>query len=263
MKNFLQDIIIGVLIFVICLIIAIVTGANFLWLFLPLVIIVLLATLGNLLRQRYGSTYGITVYLFLFLVVPILWYLFCSQMPITAVTLKTQQKAEDFSSFKNYEGSIDAKKQFVDYQLKQDSITNQEVSKLLKENKVDEALQLIKDNKTKIEKLKKELLNTPNIESPEDIRKNTHESSDKNNSNENSETIIIPKNAVQGSRLTFKQNDLYTVLNINGSIQQKNLSGNYVDLIEGHTYKVTINKINSGPLFFYSESGGSVTIEKQ
>lgn len=176
MKNFLQDIIIGVLIFVICLIIAIVTGANFLWLFLPLVIIVLLAVLGNLLRQRYGSTYGITVYLFLFLVVPILWYLFCSQMPITAVTLKTQQKAEDFSSFKNYEGSIDAKKQFVDYQMKQDSITNQNVSKLLSENKVDEALQLIKDNKAKIEKLKKELLSNSQIESSEDLNKSTRPS---------------------------------------------------------------------------------------
>ena len=176
MKGFLQDILIGVLIFVICLIIAIVTGANFLWLFLPLVVIVLLAILGNLLRQKYGSTYGITVYLFLFLVVPILWYLFCSQMPITAVTLKTQQKAEDFSSFEKYEGSIDAKKQFVDYQMKQDSITNQEVSKLLKENKVDSALALIKQSKSNSDKIKKELLTKPNVKNElkkEDNEENT------------------------------------------------------------------------------------------
>lgn len=163
MKGFFQDIVIAVLAFVICLIIAIVTGANFLWLLLPIVVIILLAMLGNLLRQRYGSTYGVTAYLFLFFAVPLLWYLFCSQMPITALTIKTQQKAEDFSSFQNYEGSIDAKQQFVEYQTRQDSILKIEVSKLLNENKVDEALQLIKDNKEKLDKLKNELLGEQSI----------------------------------------------------------------------------------------------------
>lgn len=191
MKGFFQDIVIAVLAFVICLIIAIVTGANFLWLLLPIVVIMLLAMLGNLLRQRYGSSYGVTAYLFLFFVVPLLWYLFCSQMPITALTIKTQQKAEDFSSFKNYEGSIDAKQQFVDFQVRQDSILKQEVSKLLSENKVDEALQLMKDNKTKIEKLKKELLGTSDIESPEVTTKNTRQSFDIKK-NKKTELISVP-----------------------------------------------------------------------
>lgn len=185
MKGFLQDIIIGVLIFVICLIIAIVTGANFLWLFLPLVIIVLLATLGNLLRQRYGSSYGITVYLFLFLVVPILWYLFCSQMPITAVTLKTQQKAEDFSSFKNYEGSIDAKQQFVEYQLRQDSIVKQEVSRLLNDGKVDSALALLKQSQSNTDKIRNQLFANSDVS-----QNNSNKTPEVQNNSLNNRTVV-------------------------------------------------------------------------
>lgn len=157
MKNILQDIIIAVLVIIMCFVITLVTKASFVWIILPVFFTILLAILGKLLREKYGSSYGITIYLFLFFVVPLLWYLFCSQMPITALTLQTQKKAEDFSSFQNYEGSVDAKQQFVDFQLKQDSILKIQVSKLLLENKVDSALTLIKQSKENSERIKASL----------------------------------------------------------------------------------------------------------
>jgi len=166
MKNYVQDIIISVLVVIICFIITVVTGASFFWLLLPIVFTILLAFLGKLLREKYGSSYGITTYLFLFFAVPLLWYVFCSQMPITALTLKTQQKVEDFSSFKKYEGDIDAKQQFVDYQVRQDSILKDAVAKLLSENKVDSALSLIESSKKNAEMIKEKLFSLSNEEIP-------------------------------------------------------------------------------------------------
>lgn len=79
----------------------------------------------------------------------------------------------------------------------------------------------------------------------------------------NLETIILEKNYVQGSRLSFKQGDLYTVVSLSGDVTTLTLSGKRQELIVGHTYRVHINKIKSGPIFFHSENGGKIVIEKQ
>lgn len=79
----------------------------------------------------------------------------------------------------------------------------------------------------------------------------------------NPETIILDEYDVQASRLTFKEDDLYTVLSLSGDVVTMTLAGTRQPLKEGATYRFHLKKINSGPIFFYSEKGGKIVIEKQ
>lgn len=160
MNNIKNNIFIGIITFILCIIITVISGINFFWLIVPIIFIALVVFLSAHLRERFGKTYGIIVYFVLLFVVPIIWYLFSSSMPITSKTLESQQKAEDLSAFQKYQGSVDAKKEVAHYQMKQDSILREQVSLLLSEGKVDSALMLIKQNETSSEKIKQELFSS-------------------------------------------------------------------------------------------------------
>jgi len=160
MNNIKLNVLIGSVTFVLCLIITITSSINFFWLIVPIFFIILVVYLASLLRQRFGTSYGIPAYLIVLFVIPILWYLFSANMPFTSKMIASQQKAEDFSSFQNYAGSVDAKQEVANYQMKQDSILKEQVSKLLQENKVDSALSLIKHHDKSSDRIKNELFNT-------------------------------------------------------------------------------------------------------
>lgn len=160
MENIKLNIFIGILTFILCLIITITSGIHFLWIIVPVIFIILIAFLSSVLQERFGRTYGITGYLILLFVIPILWYLFSANMPITSKMIESQKKAEDLSSFQKYQGSVDAKKEVAQYQMKQDSILREQVSALLNIGKVDSALVLIKQNETSSERIKNELFSS-------------------------------------------------------------------------------------------------------
>lgn len=157
MNNLKNNFLIGVITFILCIIITITTGTNFLYLIVPILFIVLIAFLATVLKERFGKTYGIIGYLIILFVIPIAWYMFSATMPITSMMLESQKQAEDLSAFQNYSGSVDAKKEIAKYQIKQDSILKDQVSILLNEGKIDSALALIKQNETSSERIKKEL----------------------------------------------------------------------------------------------------------
>lgn len=160
MNNLKNNILIGLLALVLCLVITITNGINFFFLIIPLVLIVLILFLSGLLKKRFGKTYGIAGILFLVFIIPVVWYLISANMPMTYKMMEHQKKSEDLSAFQKYSGGVDAKKEVADYQLKQDSLLKEQVSLLLSEGKVDSALMLIKQNEASSQKIKDELFSS-------------------------------------------------------------------------------------------------------
>lgn len=165
MNNLKTNILIGVVALVLCLIITIANGINFFLLAIPLLVIILIIYLSGLLKNRFGKTYGITWMLLLVFVIPGLWYLISANMPMTSKMIEHKKNKEDLSSFQNYSGGVDAKKEVADYQFHQDSILKEKVSLLLKDDKVDSALALIKQSEENSEKVKSQLFNQENYDS--------------------------------------------------------------------------------------------------
>lgn len=160
MNNLKNNILIGLLVLVLCLVITITNGINFFFLIIPLVLIVLILFLSDLLKKRFGKSYGIAGILFLVCIIPVIWYLISANMPMTYKMIEHQKKSEDLSAFQKYSGGVDAKKEVADYQLKQDSLLKEQVSLLLSEGKVDSALALIKQNEASSQKIKDELFSS-------------------------------------------------------------------------------------------------------
>lgn len=166
MNNIKFNILICTVTFILCVIITVAFGINFFWLAVPFVFIILSAYLSSVMRNRFGRTYGISVYMILLFVIPILWWIFSANMPITSVMLEAKQKAEDLLSFQKITGGVDAKTQIAQYQLKQDSLLKEQVNNLLKEGKIDSALSLIKQNDNLSERIKKEIFPVSNPPAP-------------------------------------------------------------------------------------------------
>lgn len=157
MKNIKQDVTIAILVIIICFVITIVTKANFVWVILPVFFTILLAILGKLLREKYGSSYGITIYLFLLFAVPLIWYFFSTSMPMKSAVLESNKNMYDLESFKEYSEGVDAKTEVAKFQFKRDSILKLQVNELLKDGLVDSAMNLIKINQANSQKLKEKL----------------------------------------------------------------------------------------------------------
>jgi energy-coupling factor transporter transmembrane protein EcfT len=160
MNDIKNSLLIGIITFILCLIITITTGISFFWLIIPIIFILLTAFLSKLLKEKFGSSYGIIGYLVLLFAIPLLWYLFSSKMPITSLTLDSKQNEMDLSSFQDYREGVDAKKEVARYQMKQDSVLKDTVSLLLSEGKVEDALALIKKHESTSDKIKKELFSS-------------------------------------------------------------------------------------------------------
>ena len=187
MTNLKTNILIGAVALILCLIITITNGINFFLLAIPLLVIILIIYLSGLLKQRFGKTYGITWMLLLVFVIPGLWYLISANMPMTSKMIEHKKNKEDLSSFQNYSGGVDAKKEVANYQFRQDSILKEQVSLLLKEGKVDSALALIKQNESTSEKIKNELFSTvTSSQNKSETKSNLNQS---NNLNSNSTSI--------------------------------------------------------------------------
>lgn len=183
MNNLKTNILIGMIALILCIVITITNGINFFMLAIPLFVIILIIYLSSLLKKRFGKTYGITWMLLLIFVVPGMWYIFSANMPMTSKMIEHKKNKEDLSSFQNYTGGVDAKKEVADYQFRQDSILKEQVSLLLKEGKVDSALALIKQNETTSEKIKNELFS-----SVTSSQNKSHEQYSNSNSNTSSTT---------------------------------------------------------------------------
>ncbi|MBX7046549.1 MAG: YARHG domain-containing protein [Ignavibacteria bacterium] len=169
MNNIKFNLLIGTVTFILCVIITVSCRINFFWLAVPLVFIILSAYLSSAMRKRFGRTYGISVYLIILFAIPVLWFVFSANMPITSVMLEARQKMEDLFAFQKYAGSVDAKTEIAQYQMKQDSIVKMQVTALLKEGKVDSALALVKQNDNVSERIKKEIfpVSNPPVSQPE------------------------------------------------------------------------------------------------
>jgi len=230
MTNQIKDIIIGVLILVMCVIITLLANITFWWIFLPVFFIVLLLILSKLLKERFGKTYGIVYYLGAMLFIPAIWYIFCSNMPMTSIVADNKRKSEDLSAFKDYQEGIDAKKQVAEYQMKQDSILKEQVSQLLKDGKVDSALKLIKENATSSQKIKDELFSSI--------------SPSKNNQQEQKSDINHFDNASDNNQNTKQQ---YAIINDpDGYTNVRNGPGPNFSILgivrDGEIFEVSINK---------------------
>ena len=147
----------------ICAIITITNGVNFFLLLIPILFIIVLLWFSSLLKLRFGRTYGIAFLLFLICIIPIGWYIFSANLPMTYLMMEDRKKHEDLLSFKNYSGGVDAKKEVADYQLRKDSLLQQEVSQLLKEDNIDSVLSLIRKNELITEKIKKGLFSSDSL----------------------------------------------------------------------------------------------------
>lgn len=147
----------------ICAIITITNGVNFFLLLIPILFVIVLLYFSHLLKQRFGSTYGAAFFLFLIFVVPIGWFIFSAQLPMTYFMLEERKKQEDLFSFKNYYGGIDAKKVVAEYQFRKDSLLRNEVTSLLQEDNIDSVLTLIRKNDQVNEKIKKGLFSSDSL----------------------------------------------------------------------------------------------------
>lgn len=147
----------------ICAIITITNGVNFFLLLIPILFIIVLLWFSSLLKLRFGRTYGAAFLLFLICIIPIGWYIFSANLPMTYLMMEDRKKHEDLLSFKNYSGGVDAKKEVADYQLRKDSLLQLEVSQLLKEDNIDSVLSLIRKNELITEKIKKGLFSSDSL----------------------------------------------------------------------------------------------------
>jgi hypothetical protein len=204
MNNLKTNILIGVVALVLCLVITLTNGINFFLLAIPLLVIILIIYLSGLLKNRFGKTYGITWILLLVFVIPGLWYVISANMPMTSKMIEHKKNKEDLSSFQNYSGGVDAKKEVANYQFRQDSILKEQVSLLLNEGKVDSALALIKQNESTSEKIKNELFSTvTSSQNKSETKSNLNQS---NNLSSNSTS----KNDFEGQPAVINDPDGYT-----------------------------------------------------
>lgn len=120
--------------------------------------------------------------------------------------IEHQKKAEDLSSFQNYSGGIDAKKEVADYQLQQDSILKEQVSALLKEGNVDSALALIKRNESTSEKIKNELFSS--VTSSQQEKQNSSPNTGGNPNSNQVTTSTVCGNHPEGSLRYLTRDDL-------------------------------------------------------
>lgn len=155
----------------ICTIITITNGVNFFLLLIPILFIVVLLWFSSLLKQRFGRTYGAAFFLFLICIIPIGWFIFSANLPMTTLMMEDRKKHEDLLSFKNYSGGIDAKKEVAEYQLRKDSLLKQEVSQLLKKDNIDSVLSLIRKNQLITEKIKKGLFSSDSLQKIQPVQK--------------------------------------------------------------------------------------------
>ena len=155
----------------ICAIITITNGVNFFLLLIPILFIIVLLWFSRLLKQRFGKTYGAAFLLFLICVVPIGWFIFSANLPMTYLMMEDRKKHEDLLSFKNYSGGVDAKKEVAEYQLRKDSVLREEVSQLLKEDNIDSVLSLIRKNQLVTEKIKKGLFSGDSLQKIKAVQK--------------------------------------------------------------------------------------------
>lgn len=157
----------------ICTIITITNGVNFFLLLIPILFIVVLLWFSSLLRQRFGRTYGAAFFLFLICIIPIGWFVFSANLPMTHLMIEERRKHEDLLSFKNYSGGVDAKKEVAEYQLRKDSLLRLEVSQLLKKDNIDSVLSLIRKNELVTEKIKKGLFSSDSLQKIKPVPKTT------------------------------------------------------------------------------------------
>lgn len=155
----------------ICAIITITNGVNFFFLLVPILFIVVLLWFSSLLRERFGRTYGAAFFLFLICVVPIGWFIFSANLPMTHLILEERKKHEDLLSFKDYSAGIDAKKDVAEYQFRKDSLLRLEISQLLKDDNIDSVLSLIRKNDVVTEKIKKGLFSSDSLAKIKTVQK--------------------------------------------------------------------------------------------
>lgn len=243
MNNLKLNILISAVTFILCVIITVTSGINFFWIIVPIIIIGLVAVLSSLMKQRFGSTYGIAGYMVILFVIPTLWYIFSSNMPITSKTIESQKKVEDLSSFQKYSGSVDAKKEVAQYQMKQDELLKEQVTALLNLGKVDSALSLIKQNESSSERIKKELFssitntttttqNTPSqpSSSPPPTQQNTY-------TNQNSYTHSASNTTICGEYPEGSQKYLTTSDLKGKSKEQLRIMRNEIYMRHGYIFK--------------------------
>jgi len=96
-------------------------------------------------------------------VIPIGWFIFSANLPMTHFMLEEKKKREDLLSFKDYSAGLDAKKEVAEYQFKKDSLLRSEVSQLLKDDNIDSVLTIIRKNDLVTEKIKKGLFSLDSL----------------------------------------------------------------------------------------------------
>ncbi|HAY34384.1 MAG TPA: hypothetical protein DCY06_09625 [Bacteroidetes bacterium] len=163
MNNLKYNVMIGIVLVFICAIITLTNGVNFFFLFIPMFFIIVMLWLSSLLKKRFGSSHGIAFLLFLICIIPVGWYYFSANLPMTRFMMDDNKKSKDLLSFKEYFGAVDAKKEIAEYQIKQDSILRQTVSELLSQNLIVSALTLVRQNQIITEKIKRGLFTTDSI----------------------------------------------------------------------------------------------------
>lgn len=81
-------------------------------------------------------------------------------------------------------------------------------------------------------------------------------------STDNEESLMLSGREVRNGSINFRQDERIEVINLNGDVALNSTDGGLTPLESGKIYTVDIKKINSGPLFFYSESGCTIKYRK-
>lgn len=176
--------------------------------------------------------------------------------PITETGKPKVKQNEDLQTALNeYPPMVDARTEaFMDYQ-RREKMWQDAARTLRKVGKSEMADLFVEFGKEDLKRVKKVAQDSPSSNT-------TINYPVTQNIEGNTETITFSKKQVKPSYLSFKQGDVLTVLALEGRVQVRDLSGAYFDLMNGYKYDVGMEKIESGPFFFYSETPGRLVIKK-
>jgi len=255
MKKIIYEIWLAVVIIITAIVITVSTGVPSQWILIPVLVAGLCGLIAYLFRQsRLKKSFGIPTFLLMVFLVSVGWYLFCVNMPITSAVIESQKEAKDFDSFKNFKEGTKGDKNFLAFQLRQDSIYDAGVAQLLSVGKDDEALTFRKEHKAKFRKLVEGLF--PEQLAQLDKKENINHKSGVEMISKNEAIVYFAPDDALNTRLYVEAGDTYTFSEVEGEFWVKGHEDPRYCLSQSEPFTAK----SSGYIWIHGNSWGKVKV---
>jgi len=278
MKQFFKDTSTEIKILLLAFIACIVIYASFynlisVWyIIMPIVILGVIGVLSYFLRQRFGRTFGITVFLLSIVFVLGGQYFFSKYFPVTTDTIVSQKKDKDLQQFDKFKPGMDARIQIEKLQKENDSLTSLQVLYIRQDRDTiitNKIKQQIQKNISKMDDIYSA------IEVNDDLYTKNQEFLFKNSKDKNEETKSISRNdrnlnpsevtvefwpgkiVPTGIQMTGKEE--IEVIPISGKFEIKTSAKEWLMITD---HQIFPDGGSAGPLSIRGVDHGKVTIKK-